>query len=593
MRTHIFIFLIAIFITVQAKVIPSTNRVEWDKAGYHSHGAQPQYFVNVMDFGAVADGISDDKKAINNAIASLNGHYGIVYFPAGSYFLQSGIDLPDSVTIRGAGSNTTFIKINSTGKCFGIYGSGKGVYTRIVSGFNKDSYKIVVKDVSLFKEDDYVEIRQDNGSWDVDQSNAKMKVVGQITKIKYLSGDTLFLDDKLRLNFDPWLNPEIQVINPKKQISIEYLNIERVNESKDAKGFNIHFNYAVNCRVLGIESNKSQGSHCKISLSSNIEISGSYFHDAIMYDGVGTKGYGVTIDCHSGLCLVSNNIFKHLRHAMMTKDGANGNVFAYNYSTDVYRNGKGEYPSDFAGDISLHGHYSYANLFESNIVQNLIIDDYNGPSGPYNTFFRNRIEHYGIFIVSELTNNSNCVGNEITGSLINGLSIIFGSKNFLYGNNMNGTITPSGSSELNDNSYYLSSTPLFWNINDRWPSIGINNMLNSGTIPAQKRYSEGIYTVASDDVVNVNVFKKSMLSIEAYPNPADEKIIVCIRSLVSINAIVTFINMSGNPLTKHYFDMVQIGNNQREYNISNLPNGMCIIKVTTEMGSYLKKIIVK
>ena len=74
-----------------------------------------------------------------------------------------------------------------------------------------------------------------------------------------------------------------------------------------------------------------------INLSSHLEVTGSYFHDAYMYDGTGTKGYGITLNNHSGLCLVSNNIFKHLRHAMMTKTGANGNVFAYNYSIEVYR----------------------------------------------------------------------------------------------------------------------------------------------------------------------------------------------------------------------------------------------------------------
>jgi hypothetical protein len=39
-----------------------------------------------------------------------------------------------------------------------------------------------------------------------------------------------------------------------------------------------------------------------IENSTNIEVRSSYFHDAFTYDGSGTRGYGVTINNHSGHC---------------------------------------------------------------------------------------------------------------------------------------------------------------------------------------------------------------------------------------------------------------------------------------------------
>jgi len=48
---------------------------------------------------------------------------------------------------------------------------------------------------------------------------------------------------------------------------------------------------------------------------------------------------------------------------MMVKTGSNGNIFSYNYSQEPTRS---EPISDFSGDISLHGHYAFANLFEGN-----------------------------------------------------------------------------------------------------------------------------------------------------------------------------------------------------------------------------------
>src|SRR5438309_11771631 len=98
---------------------------------------------------------------------------------------------------------------------------------------------------------------------------------------------------------------------------------------------------------------------------------------------------------------------------MMVKQGANGNVFAYNYSIEPTLT---EWLYDASGDISVHGDYPFANLFEGNIVQTLYIDQTWGPGGPYNTFFRNREDLYGIIITqgNVTTDKNNFVGNEIT-----------------------------------------------------------------------------------------------------------------------------------------------------------------------------------
>jgi len=167
---------------------------------------------------------------------------------------------------------------------------------------------------------------------------------------------------------------------------------------------------------------------------------------------------------------------------MVAKQGANGNVFAYNYSFDPYRS---EFPHDAGGDMLLHGHYAFANLFEGNLGQSIVVDNTWGPSGPYNTFFRNRTSLYGINIYKQKVNSDkqNVVGNEVT----KGNYIIKG-KQFTYDNNIKGTIQPPGTKVLNDVCYYLTGKPYFWNINSNWPTIGGSNTLNSGTIPAKERY---------------------------------------------------------------------------------------------------------
>ena len=593
MKTYCILIFFFISIAANAQVIPPENRVDWSTAGYQPPIAKPLITVNVMEFGAKADGVTDDYQSISNAMAALNGRYGIVLIPAGTYLLQSGITLPDSVILRGAGSGSTFIKINSRGTCFGMYGAGTNVFTPVISGFQKGSKKIKVGNIALFGVGNSIELRQTNGSWDVVPANWADKVVGQFTKIAGIQGDTLFLEDKLRIDFDPLLHPEVQKIIPRNQVCIEYMNVERVNTSSTDVGNAFEFLYAENCRVKGVESNKSLGSHCKVSLSSHIEITGSYFHDAIMYDGVGTKGYGIALDSHSGLCLISNTNFRHLRHAMMVKAGANGNVFAYNYSQNVYRNGAGEFPADLAGDISLHGHYSYANLFEGNIVQNIIVDEYWGPSGPYNTFFRNRTEHYGILMDAKQTNNSNFVGNEIIGSFLSGFYTITGTGNFLYGNNLNGVITPSGTTPLIDSSCYLTSPPSFWNIQDSWPSVGINNLLNTKTIPAKAGYLAGKYTDMPpiDDTTILTNLKTSTISL--YPNPASGNVLVNYLSNGRGGVKIIISDAKGRQVIKLDCGSNPIGMQTKKLNVSELTTGIYFVEVTTENEASVIKMIIK
>jgi hypothetical protein len=59
-------------------------------------------FVNIKDFGAIGDGINDDKKAIEDAVASLPIQGGVVYIPNGTYYSPSGYLINrDNVTLIG------------------------------------------------------------------------------------------------------------------------------------------------------------------------------------------------------------------------------------------------------------------------------------------------------------------------------------------------------------------------------------------------------------------------------------------------------------------------------------------------------------
>lgn len=582
------------FYSLQAypQVIPPENRIDWSQAGCRFFLPDSVPEVSILSFGGSNNGIVDNTNALNTAMETFGGHPGRIYFPSGTYLFTSSISMPDSIIFKGAGSDSTFIKIAHSGTGFSFSGSAANAFTNIVSGFQKGSQKITVSDPSLFAAGKYCEIRQDNGSWDTNPATWADYSVGQMVQIQSIIGDTLVLFDNLHLDYDTALNLQIQQINPCSAASISCLNVQRTEVSTTSTGYNFAFNYAVNCEIAGIESNKSQGSHCIIGASSHISVSGCYFHDAFMYDGAGTKGYGVTLITHASLCLMQNNIFNHLRHAMMTKQGANGNVFGYNYSINPYRNGYMEYPQNYCGDISMHGHYSFANLFEGNIVQTIYTDQTWGPTGPYNTLFRNRVELYGIIMTSSQTNNQNIVGNEITGTgstwpFNHGAYTIVGTGHIQYGNNKNGVIVPTDTTVLNDISYYLQSPPLYWTINQTWPNIGIPNVLNYGTIPAKERFLAGNFTDCSRQGIVTKIEDKESSKLLVYPNPAKDKLFVEFSSKNTCKAI-NISSIEGKNLISLKPDS---GGLKAEIDISILKPGLYLLIAECEKGILVLKVI--
>jgi len=235
-------------------------------------------------------------------------------------------------------------------------------------------------------------------------------------------------------------------------------------------------------------------------------VQNSYFHQSYDY-GSGGHGYGVTLGRHTTNCLVENNIFETLRHAMMVKEGANGNVFAFNYS----RNPVSATPFSIPADISVHGHYPYMNLFENNIVQKISCTDYWGPAGPGNTFLRNRVETLNL-TVKDHSHNQNIIANEITAPFSQ-ISIDNNCNNILkHANNEYGTIEwmPNLLSYNLPNSLYLNNG---WD-NTLYSYIGPEYSLDSGFNDAKLRFDNNknntCYTGKSKIYINENLINGAL-----------------------------------------------------------------------------------
>ncbi|MDQ2086996.1 glycosyl hydrolase family 28-related protein [Herbivorax sp. ANBcel31] len=528
MKKCLFILLIS-FLLTGTNLVVGMNEVDqyiWN-AGIEGGIPDIPNTVNVLDFGAKGDGITDDYEAFNAAISSVSDG-GAIFIPEGKYLIKSKLSFSKPVVLRGEGPNRTQLLIDHSQNAFEIITYRRGTWTNITKGHTKGSNHLEVENPELFEKGQYVEIQEDNNSdvmytltdWNTGWAS---EAVGQIAKVVSVEENTVIIDEPLRHNYSKHLNPVIRTQGFAEYVGFEDFSVERVDRSSTSI---FYFKNAANCWIRNVHSMLARKCHVYVNTGYRIEIRDSFFDDAT-YWGSGGYGYGVQLGFHTTNCLIENNIFKHLRHSMMVQLGANGNVFGYNYSIEPYQSGGGNW---IPADISLHGHYPYANLFEGNIVQKITVSDFWGPSGPGNTFLRNRVETETIR-VEDSSNYQNFIGNELLNDDIlwdtdrRFPHTIDPSTLLRHGNYINGSIVwdENIDEQTIPKSYYHETKPSFYKSMD-WPSLG-GDMLN-GTNPAKERYLNqdilygdlnGDNLVDSTDCVLLGRYLLEIIS--EFPNP--------------------------------------------------------------------------
>jgi hypothetical protein len=121
--------------------------------------------LNVLDFGAIGDGVADDSAAIQAAINAVPSIGGEVYFPRGTYLVNTKIALKGRLSLVGESRNNTFIKAGTVGmtvleqngsaynmriKHLGVLGDGKAAFgISMVSPNQASSAHHVLEDLEV------------------------------------------------------------------------------------------------------------------------------------------------------------------------------------------------------------------------------------------------------------------------------------------------------------------------------------------------------------------------------------------------------------------------------------------------------------
>jgi hypothetical protein len=157
-------------------------------------------------------------------------------------------------------------------------------------------------------------------------------------------------------------------------------------------------NYAANVLLHALDISGMTRSGVWLSTSAQVTVSACYIHDPQLWFDTGSgQGYGIVVGQWATACLIEDNSFTKMRHSMMIKQGANSNVFGYNWSDDVYGENclKGVCVPFPTVDLDSHGHWGHHNLFEGNVVHRMAAADWWGPC-PNNVFFKNMATADGI-----------------------------------------------------------------------------------------------------------------------------------------------------------------------------------------------------
>ena len=481
--------------------IPDSMLFDWDATG-EEMVFKPEKKVNVLDCGFNNDGKFDNTKIFQ---ALINSHQAdsqlVVHFPAGNYRFSSTIHLKSRITIEGEGATKTKFSFDNggVGNLFEISTPQSSNFIPVKNGLWTHSKTIEMEGEIIPGK--YYEFLVDG--FGLATSDWAMKSIGQIFKIESVKNNYASLSTELKLDYYKYTNPRIRLIDPISDVHFRFFSLERFDKTTGQTN-NFNFMYAVNCTVIGVESNKSNMSHLTFSKSYRCRVADSYFHHAFEYGG-GGKAYGVELSFSNSNCLVENNIFENLRHSILLQSGANGNVISGNYSVNPFWEER-IFPANSAGELVLHGNYPFANLFEGNQVGNIVADNSHGFNGPGNVFYRNRASGWGVLMNTDAGNATHFIGNEVTGIL----NVYTGTGNINHSNYNSTTDISIFKNTLLPASLYLKNKPYWWPAKKTYPELGLPKTKQLADIPARYRYNHDSLRslCSSPDIFLIN-FKTS------------------------------------------------------------------------------------
>lgn len=318
--------------------------------------------LNVKDFGATGNGVTDDTAAIQAALnASTN-----VYLPPGDYLVTA---LTLTGRMYGAGPGATILRKSGEGSMIKPYGTTGSAITMTPPTVGAYTVTLTTTPVGTFAAGDWAIIEADDEAYPVVGTGSGGKA-GEIVLIKSIAGNVLTLHAPVVWTYTT--NVRLRQINWLRNPRVEDLRII-LNESanallynQEAHGIDFRFCYAPVARGLEI----SNGLQAGVQFSACVKglVHGCDIHDLASADDDVTGGFGYGVHergVNLGL-VVSNNRFSRVRVGYTSGFGFS---FVYQWGVPFGTNIVGNTCND-TRQAGLSAHEAGAHLsFLSNNIQ--------------------------------------------------------------------------------------------------------------------------------------------------------------------------------------------------------------------------------
>jgi len=333
--------------------------------------------MNAVD---CADSSVSDRDALASAIASAPARTVLQLNGGGCiYNVESDIQIQRSdIVVRGAGIDQTVILMRGRTQAFVVNSAGFDSARQWTGGYRMGERILTLASTTGLAVGDYVRMSASLPSGAVARQNEH----SFISKIESVTSSRITLDVGLPTNFDS-TNQIVERFRPHRHIGLEDMTMRHASPSTDmAYRYFVILSGVADSWVAGVRFTGVWSHAVLVRSAARVLIQSNLFSDQLKPDPWNKGALRLMEDTSTNQ--VERNIFQNTEVSIELEYGANHNVIAYNYVADP------DGPCERG--LFLHNDYASANLFEGNdIACPAQWDDLSGSSGPYNTFFRNRL----------------------------------------------------------------------------------------------------------------------------------------------------------------------------------------------------------
>jgi Pectate lyase superfamily protein/Right handed beta helix region len=366
-------------------------------------GTLPNY-PSVNCTGLAGNGTTNDGPAIQICINKAASGTAVL-IPAGTYLINSTVQLKSNVVLRGAGTTSTLLNLGASGTLTTqAFSAASNITPGTSYAANSPGYALrgapqkgdrtITIAAGSVSPGDWIAVFADNDpslvsvdgedghcAWCGD--NTGYRVMQQIVHVTAVSGKTLTLARPLYYTL--YQNPEYRKYTfPTQKAGYESFKVTATGDI--ASNQIILLQGCLYCWVKGVETQNtgsdSGSAHIEMEYCYGNEIRDNYLHDGRSSDS--GANYGIYFQFVNSDAKVENNILRHNRHAIVYQGGGSGTAILYNYMDDMYT----EDLTYLGSARTSHGGHPFMNLWEGNIASHVAADDFWGSSSHF-VFFRN------------------------------------------------------------------------------------------------------------------------------------------------------------------------------------------------------------